>query len=416
MKNFKLTLMLTLAAFAASVQAEYMCMPPDLDGALPKPSSKHARIATFNAYLNRFNEGDLIRDLQNPDNAQARAVAEIIQRVRPDVILLNEFDYDAAGTAIELFQTNYLGLSQNGQAPIHYPFVFSAPSNTGIPSGVDFNNDGNTSGPDDAYGFGFFPGQYGMVLLSKHPIAEKHARTFQNFRWRDMPGAKLPKDFASGGSYYSAEALNIFRLSSKSHWDVPVWINGELVHVLSAHPTPPVFDGAEDRNGLRNHDEIRFWADYIEGGRQAAYIYDDKGRRGGLHRHARFVILGDYNADPVDGDSTDKAIDQLLQNSDINAAVVPASIGGWEDAELEGDFNDLHLANAAMDTGDFNPGGPGNLRVDYVLPSKKGLKTVCGGVFWPAEKDQTRYLVGSGFPVVSSDHHLVWLDLKIKRD
>ena len=44
-----------------------------------------ARFSTFNASLNRFTEGELVADLSTPDDAQAAAVAEIIQRVRPDV-------------------------------------------------------------------------------------------------------------------------------------------------------------------------------------------------------------------------------------------------------------------------------------------------------------------------------------------
>lgn len=418
MMNIKIVSLLffSVLAFTAKVQSDSLCLPADIDGELPKASERHVRFATFNAYLNRFNEGDLIADLQTPDNAQAKAVAEIIQRVRPDVILLNEFDYDASGTGIALFQRNYLGVSQNTQPVIEYPYVYSAESNTGIPSGIDFNNDGISNGADDAYGFGFFPGQYGMVLLSKYPVAEHWVRTFQKFRWKDMPGAKLPVNPENGESYYTKEALKKFRLSSKSHWDIPLWINGSIVHVLAAHPTPPVFDGAEDRNGLRNHDEIRFWADYVQPHKhKAKYIYDDKGQRGGLRPNSSFVILGDYNADPLDGDSSEAAILQLLQHEEIDTAYVPASLGAWEDAELEGQLNDLHVANAAMDTGDFNPAEPGNLRVDYVLPSKNGLDVACGGVFWPTEKDATRYLVGSGFPVVSSDHHLVWLDVKVKR-
>ena len=39
-----------------------------------------------------------------------------------------------------------------------------------MPSGFDLNNDGVVGGGDDAFGFGLFPGQYGMVVLSKHPI------------------------------------------------------------------------------------------------------------------------------------------------------------------------------------------------------------------------------------------------------
>jgi hypothetical protein len=136
-----------------------------------------------------------------------------------------------------------------------------APSNTGIPSGFDLNNDGAVGGPDDAFGFGFFPGQFGMVVYSKYPIVG--ARTFQEFLWKDMPGALLPVDPTTGESWYSPEELDVFRLSSKSHWDVEIEIGRKQVHFLVSHPTPPVFDGPEDRNGTRNFDEIRFWADYI---------------------------------------------------------------------------------------------------------------------------------------------------------
>jgi hypothetical protein len=45
------------------------------------------------------------------------------------------------------------------------------------------------------------------------------------------------------------EELEVFRLSSKSHWDVPIVIGRKTVHFLVSHPTPPVFDGPEDRNG-----------------------------------------------------------------------------------------------------------------------------------------------------------------------
>jgi len=52
------------------------------------------RFATFNASLNRFNAGDLANELSTPGSPQPDTVAEIIQRVRPDVLLINEFDFD----------------------------------------------------------------------------------------------------------------------------------------------------------------------------------------------------------------------------------------------------------------------------------------------------------------------------------
>src|SRR5215207_603432 len=114
------------------------------------------RFATFNASLNRNFAGQLVSDLSTLNNVQAKTVAEIIQRTRPDVLLINEFDFVENGLAAELFQDNYLSISQNGAQPIDYGYFFVAPSNTGISSGFDLNNNGIVGGPDDAFGFGFF--------------------------------------------------------------------------------------------------------------------------------------------------------------------------------------------------------------------------------------------------------------------
>jgi hypothetical protein len=369
------------------------------------------RFATFNASLNRNNAGDLQIDLSTPDNPQAKAVAEIIQRTRPDVLLINEFDFDPV--AADLFRENYLEVSQNGAKPIRYRHVFIAPSNTGVPSGFDLDNNGSIAGPNDALGFGFFEGQFGMAVYSRYPI--KSTRTFQEFLWKDMPGALLPTDPNTGGPWYSPEELEVFRLSSKSHWDVELRIGKKQVHFLVSHPTPPVFDGLEDRNGTRNHDEIRFWADYINPARDD-YIYDDEGEFGGIDRGEPFVIAGDQNSDPLDGDSIPGSIQQLLDSPKVNDRKTPRSDGGPWAAVEQGQANLTHQSDPAEDTADFNDVAPGNLRADYVLPSKS-LRIVKSGIFWPTEDEDFFYLTGDGvtFPVPSSDHRLVWVDIKKPR-
>jgi 5'-nucleotidase len=374
-----------------------------IDGVLIPPVEP-IRFATFNASLNRFNAGDLVADLSTPDNEQAKVIAEIIQRTRPEVLLLNEFDYDAAGEGARLFQENYLSVSQNGAEPIDYGYAFSAPSNTGIPSGLDLDNSGDVGGPNDAFGFGFFPGQFGMQVYSQYPIDFANVRTFQEFLWADMPGARLPVD-PDTGPWYSEEELAAVRLSSKSHWDVPIVVDDGVVNFLVSHPTPPVFDGPEDRNGTRNADEIRFWADYING---AAYIYDDAGVSGGWSGDY-FVIAGDQNSDPLDGDSIPGSAQQLLDDPRVNATMTPASAGAVEQDGLQGGINESHLSDPAFDTADFSDTAPGNLRADYVLPSAN-LDIADSGVFWPASTDSLFSLVGT-FPFPSSDHRLVWVDL-----
>jgi 3-phytase len=239
-----------------------------------------------------------------------------------------------------------------------------------------------------------------------------------------MPGALLPDDPATPApqDWYSPDELDVFRLSSKSHWDLPIELGrGKDVHFLVSHPTPPVFDGPEDRNGTRNHDEIRFWADYVTPG-AGGYIYDDRGRRGGLRRGEHFVIAGDQNADPFDGDSVDDAILQLLDHPGINTSKTPTSPGGPQQAQLQGGANLTHQGNPAFDTADFADGTPGNLRADYVLPDRE-IRIRDSFVFWPLNSDPLFRLVGvfdlsllpdgNGFP--SSDHRLVAVDLEVPR-
>jgi hypothetical protein len=292
---------------------------------------------------------------------------------------------------------------------------------------MDFSNDGIVGGPNDAFGFGFFPGQFGLAVFSQHPILADEIRTFQEFLWKDMPGALLPDNPATPAQadWYSPAELEIFRLSSKSHWDVPIDIRGTMVHFLVSHPTPPVFDdppafpAGVDFNGRRNFDEIRLWADYITPGNASDYIYDDQGVHGGLKPGELFVIAGDQNSDPLDGDSIPGSIQQLIEHPLVNTKSTPASAGAVEAAALQGGANAQHDNPPQFDTADFSDVAPGNLRADYVLP-RKNLKIVSSGVFWPLRSDPLFRLTGvfdpfwspvGGFP--TSDHRSVWVDVGV---
>ena len=370
--------------------------------ATPREPPRTVRFATFNASLNRAAEGQLVRDLSSRDDAQARNVAEVIQRVRPDVLLINEFDFDPDGRAAELFQQNYLAVAQNGAEPIRYAYAYVPETNTGVPSGHDLDNDGRvvtTPGTrgygNDCFGYGEFPGQYGFVLYSRFPIREGGIVTFGEVLWKDLPGAMLPRN-ADGTPWYSDAELQVMRLSSKNHCSVPLVIERDPnIFVLLSHPTPPAFDGPEDRNGKRNHDEIRLWSD-------RAGKYD------------AFVVMGDLNADPNDGGSVPNAIRQLLDHPNVNATFIPRSDGAAEAAQRDGGRNANHRSPSEFDTADFSDtgNGPGNLRVDYVLPSKN-LKVIGGGVFWPASSDPLHRLVQMKPVVATSDHRLVWLDVQL---
>jgi len=363
------------------------------------PLPAFVRVATYNTSLND-DKGQLIAKLRAGD-ANASRIAAVIQHQRPDLLLLNEFDYDAAGEAAALFQHKYLEASQHGQKPIAYEYSFIAPVNTGVPSGLDLDHDGKLGTANDAWGFGQHPGQYGMLVLSHYPIDATHARTFQMLKWAAMPGTKSPVDPKTGKDWYPPDVWAQLRLSSKSHWDLPVRTAIGEIHFLVSHPTPPVFDGPDDHNGVRNRDEIRLWNEYISGA-PVPWLCDDQGVCGGLAEGASFVIAGDQNSDPHDGDST--AINQLLSNPRVRARPLPRSEGGPLLAKQVGGGNIGQKGPDFEDTGDFGP-KVGNLHLDYVLPSAD-LQILRSGIFWPTPEQE-----GADW-IDATDHHMVWVDLR----
>ena len=362
-------------------------------------------IATFNVSMESENYvpagtklgphvlADLLAKGNHP---QIKNIAAIIQQVQPDILLLNEFDYiDDPKQGIELFIENYLSVSQNGGKPINYPYYFYQTVNTGVPSGFDLDRNGKANhGAEDAWGFGHYPGQYGMMILSKYPLDKVNTRTFQHFKWRDMPGHRKPT-LPDGSAWFDEKVMAKMPLSSKSHWDIPVSIDGKPLHLLVSHPTPPVFDGPENRNGHRNHDEVRFWVDYLNS--KENYHYDDQGKTGGYQSSAPFVILGDLNSSPDEGDSHKEAITALVNHPKIQQEKVPASQGGA--------LNMPSNPNAKHHTAFWK------MRADYVLPSKIGIQVIDSGVFWPTPNDANYHLIASR--EASSDHRLVWVKLKL---
>ncbi len=339
---------------------------------------------------------------------RVRQAALLIREADVTAVLINELAYTEDGA----HYTRFAKLLAEGTG-FTWDY-FAAPSNTGIHSGMDLDNDGqadpNAEGRaygGDCFGYGEFPGHYAMALFvrSDAAILREHSRTFQKLLWNAMPGALLPHaDGTGAGSWYSDDELAAFRLSSKSHWDVPVRLSdGSVVHLLCAHPTPPVFDGDEDRNGRRNHDEIRLWLDYID---DAAWITDDAGESGGLDPSARFIIMGDLNADPADGSSTDAPAAKMLAHQRVDGGFLPISAVPGESRNRG--------PHAPQDTSNWG------LRVDYAQPSSN-LRVLTGGVIrGEADLKAARRPSRISDPVPDidldeiSDHYPVWVEIGLQ--
>ena len=114
----------------------------------------------------------------------------------------------------------------------------------------------------------------------------------------------------------------------------------------------------------------------------------------------------------VSSDSLPGAVAQLLDHPRVQSEPAPRSAGAVQQYRLQWGVNSEHRGDESLDTADFDDEtGPGNLRVDYVLPSVE-LEMDGAGVFWPEREDPWFAPVGEK-PFPASAHRLVWVDLRV---
>ena len=329
------------------------------------------RVATYNPDLSRKGPGLLLRDILSDKDTQIAAVATVLAKLNADVLVLTDFDFDYDLVALSALAD----LLEKAGAP--YPHRFAKRPNSGMPTGLDLDGDGRLGGAGDAQGFGNYSGQGGLAVLSRLPIDTGGFRDFSDFLWQDLPGNLI-------GDSIDADVKPIQRLSSTAHWDLPIILPDTTpLHLLIWHATPPVFDGPEDRNGRRNHDEAAFWLALLDGTLPMPAP------------PAPFILLGDANLDPVDGDGRNGAITAILSDPRLQD---PAPKGTHTRAEPG------QKGDPALDTALYDFGG---LRVDFVLPSAK-LRVIGAGVFWPDPSDPNAETLAR-----ASRHRPVWVDIAL---
>ena len=361
--------LVTVALAALALVPAAAATPPDAD----------VRFATFNASLNRNLAGQFVSDISTPNNVQAKNAAETIQRVRPDVLLINEFDFDAAGDGAPPLP---------GQLPLDRPERRSADL---LPVPLH----------------GRVEHRHSVRLRPEQQ--RRRRRAGRRFRLRLLPGPvrngglldvsdrrhghpHLPEVPLEGHARRPAPGRSRHAGTGR----LVLARRAERVPALLEEPLGPADPGREqgrplphqppDAARLRrprgperrhgNFDEIRFWADYISPGK-AGYIYDDGGGTGGLKPGSLFVIAGDQNSDPLDGDSIPGSIQLLLEHPLVNTTFTPESPGAVQQNALQGGANLTHRSDPRFDTADFADSAPGNLRADYVLP-RRNMQIVDG--------------------------------------
>lgn len=298
---------------------------------------------------------------------EVEAVVAVIAALNADVLVLGGLDHDLRGEGLAALEAQLAGAG----AP--YPYRLALRPNSGVPTGLDLDGNGKRGEPRDAQGYGRFAGAGAMAVLSRLPLGE--AVDYSGFLWADLPGNLMPPA--------PPEVRAVQRLSSGGHWAVPVQLpEGRTLTLLTFYATPPVFDGPEDRNGRRNHDEVAFWLRLLAGELPFAVPQPP------------FVLLGQTNLDPADGEGRREAVTALLSHPALQDPA-PRGSAPRSDPGQSGD--------PALDTALYP--GLGGLRVEVILPSAE-LAVTGAAVIWPPPDDPLTPALEA-----ASRHHPLWVDL-----
>lgn len=334
----------------------------------PSHAQQTIRVATFETELARKGPGLLLRDILKGKDPQINAVIDVITHNNPDILVLTGFDFDLGQVALQAFAKV---LNDGGST---YPHVFSLKPNTGEPTGLDLDQNGKLGEPRDMQGYGRFAGQSGMAVLSKFPILTDRVQDFSDMLWIDLPGHKLPQ--LDGVAFYPPTVTDVLKLAETGHWVVPVQpLAGPPIDLLMFAATTPVFDGPEDRNGTRNADQMRFWIQYLDG------------RMFNRDISRPVVLIGKANVDPNAGAGLRYVMNDLLNHPAVQDPLPSRPTVAFRPP----------------------PNGPGDLRVDYVLPDAR-FTVRDAGVDWPGSNDPRLPDIQT-----ASRHRLVWTDLVLDR-
>ena len=312
------------------------------------------RVATYDVGLSRDGPGLLLHDLGRRPSRDAGRRAAVIRAVAAGRAAPHRLRPRPARPG-----ARRLPRAARAQGPdgIDYPHAFDAPVNAGEPSGHDLDGDGRTMGWGDAFGWGKFPGNGGMAILSRLPIDADGARGASGCcAGPTLPGARAAA--AADGSAVPRRRRRRRRSGCRraSHWDVPVLLpDGGRLHLLAAEPDAAAL---RRRRGLQPPAQPR--RDPASGPptSTAPRFRDDAGRDGGAARRAAGACSATSTSIPLDGAGAARRRSPALLAHPRLQDPRPASAGGAA-AGRDG-VNGGHDGDPALDTADWrDDGGPG---------------------------------------------------------
>lgn len=235
-----------------------------------------------------------IRDGLKGKNTQLKAATNIVKSLSPDILSINEMQYDLPNIPNKKYQTE-------GQNPEFLAKIF----------GIDFKstafypaNTGTNSKPKngeyilhptaedrahyaDLVNFGLFPGQYSMAGIFKYPI--KRIKNYSQLPWKSFNRNLDLSKYTDGNGNPLPKNMSLF---DKNFIDVTLDVDGKNVHVILFHTVPAFgFGNKKTPNFERNKDQIKFLSWYLTAEKTEYGITPIKDKT--------FIAMGDWNVDPA---------------------------------------------------------------------------------------------------------------------
>lgn len=295
--------------------------------------------------------------IQNASTStQLIAAKSILKKLTPDILSLNEIQFDMPAVPNQQYQSrgqNLHFLNSFFETNMnHYSFF---PANTGM------NSRPNSQGEyilrptqeerelyADKVNFGMFPAQYSMGGLFQYQVVRE--TNISNLKWKDFnPNINLSKFTQSNGAPLP-EDMSLF---DKNFVDTVININGKEVHIILLHTVPSFhFGNMKSPNYERNRDQLKFLQWYLKGSGEIGNIRP-------LPRNATFIAMGDWNVDPDSENLGAQVINELKSEFKMwmnervityrGSSFIP---GGWT-AQL--DYILLSNDISILDSGVYGP-------------------------------------------------------------
>lgn len=343
--------------------------------------------------------------LLDNNDGQANAAAEILARFDADILEINEIQYDIAGVpnrglpgaAGSPAPGDFADDAQNGQRladrihaadnSVTYTDTLMLLGN----SGFYFEGDDMDVWSYTLRGWGEWEGRFATAVLSKYPILRDQVRVIADFEWENLPDNKIAQMHEENGMTLPPH----FPLFEKSLNIVPIDVDGVTLYLVLLHPTasPASFDPI---NPYRNFDELRALDLFLRGELPGVEP---------LPEGALFVVSGDLNADPNDGDGIEGAVDAVVNNPSL----IKSYPRGAGSRGYYAQFNTF-LGGCGNDDGETvsDPTTRFQMQLDYQLPSVTLGAPLRHEMFFPDYQTEREDF---DLACYGSDHRFLWMDV-----